>query len=155
MVSRLFNTMKVGDITEPVHFPDGRWIIFKLTNRQLESKPLALEDPGVKEQIKQGLIETRQTILQGALIRSAVSEAQVVNTLAADMVKDPNMLGNQSVAPGTAGTPAATTATTPAATPNAAASPAATSAPAATPAAGANTAATPRPAATTGATPKK
>jgi peptidyl-prolyl cis-trans isomerase SurA len=80
LVGRLFNTMKVGDITEPLHFPDGRWIIFKLTNRQLETKPLTLED--VKGQIQQGLTETRQTILQGALIRSAMSEAKVVNHLA-------------------------------------------------------------------------
>lgn len=149
LVNRLFNNMKVGDTTEPIHFPDGRWFIFKLTNRQLETKPLALEDPGVKDQIKQGLIETRQTILQGALIRSAVSEAQVVNHLAADMVKDPNMLGgNQSVTPG------ASPAASPAASATPAASPAASASPAARPTAGASPAATPRPAATTAATPR-
>lgn len=136
LVGRLFNSMKVGDITEPIHFPDGRWVIFKLTNRQLETKPLTLED--VKGQIQQGLTETRQSLLQSALIRSAMSEAKVVNHLANDMLKDPNMLGgNQPVAPGAS----------PAATAAPAASPAASATPAASPAAGASPAATPRPAA--------
>jgi hypothetical protein len=130
--------MKVGDITEPIHFPDGRWIIFKLTNRQLETKPLTLEE--VKGQIQQGLTETRQSLLQSALIRSAMSEAKVVNHLANDMLKDPNTLGgNQSVAPGA--TPAS--AATPAATPAASASPAASPAAGASPGAAAGAAATP------------
>jgi len=140
LISRLFNTMKVGDITEPIHFPDGRWVIFKLTNRQLETKPLTLEE--VKGQIQQGLTETRQSLLQSALIRSAMSEAKVVNHLANDMLKDPNMLGgNQPVAP--SATPAAAGSATPAAT----ASPAASATPAAGPSAA------PKPAATAAATP--
>jgi peptidyl-prolyl cis-trans isomerase SurA len=147
LVGRLFNAMKVGDITEPIHFPDGRWVIFKLTNRQLETKPLTLED--VKGQIQQGLTETRQSLLQSALIRSAMSEAKVVNHLANDMLKDPNTLGgNQSVAPGAtpaaAASPAASA--TPAASASPAASPAATATPAASPAAAtkASPAATPK-----------
>lgn len=134
LIGRLFNTMKFGDITEPIHFPDGRWVIFKLTNRQLETKPLTLED--VKGQIQQGLTETRQTILQGALIRSAMSEAKVVNHLADDMLKDPNALGGNAVAPGA--TPAAS------ASPAATASPAASATPAASPAASASPAAAPK-----------
>jgi peptidyl-prolyl cis-trans isomerase SurA len=146
LIGRLFNSMKVGDITEPIHFPDGRWIIFKLTNRQLENKELTLED--VKGQIQQGLTETRQTILQGALIRSAMSEAKVVNHLADDMLKDPNTLGGNSVAPG--GTPAA------AASPAATTTPAAAAAtPAASPAAGASPAAAPKTAASPAASPKR
>ncbi|MBV9925882.1 MAG: SurA N-terminal domain-containing protein [Acidobacteria bacterium] len=143
LVGRLFNSMKVGDITEPIHFPDGRWIIFKLTNRQLESKPLTLDD--VKGQIQQGLTETRQTILQGALIRTAMSEAKVVNHLADDMLKDPNSLGGNAVAPGAS----------PAASPAATASPAASASPASSPAAGASPAATPKAAATPAASPKR
>lgn len=132
LVGRFFNTMKVGDITEPMRFPDGRWIIFKLTNRRLESKPLALDDPGVRDEIKQGLIQQRQTILGEALKRNAMSDAQITNKLAESMLNDPNMLGGlQQAAPGAASTPAA------AASPSA--SPAATTAtpasPAATPAA--------------------
>jgi parvulin-like peptidyl-prolyl isomerase len=155
LIGRFFNQMTVGSYTEPIRFADGRWYIFKLTNRQLENKPLALEDAGVKDQIRQALINQRQQILQAALVSNAMSDVTVVNRLAENMLNDPNNLGgNQPAAPGTAATPAAATPTaTTAATPAAGASPSATAAPAATPAAGA--AATPRPAATTGATPKK
>jgi parvulin-like peptidyl-prolyl isomerase len=150
LINRLFSTMKVGDITEPIHFPDGRWVIFKLTNRQLETKPLALEDPGVRDQIKQALIEQRQNVLQQALIRNAMSDATVVNKLAESMLNDPNMLGGlQQVSPGAS--PVAT------ATPSASASPSATTTAApsssATPAASAKPTPAARPAATT-ATPR-
>jgi len=134
LVGRFFNTMKVGDITEPMRFPDGRWIIFKLTNRRLESKPLALDDPGVRDEIKQGLIQQRQTILGEALKRNAMSDAQITNKLAESMLNDPNMLGGlQQAAPGAASTPAASAspAASPAATTATPASPAAT--PAASP----------------------
>lgn len=129
LISRLFGPMSVGDVTEPLRFPDGRWYIFKLTDRQLETKPLTLEDPRVRERIKQGLINQRQTILNEALIRQAMNDATVVNNLASGMLKDPSMLGGlQQVAPGGA-SPASTP--TPASSPSA--SPAATGSPAASP----------------------
>lgn len=132
LINRFFNSMRVGDITEPIHFPDGRWGIFKLTNRLLENKPLKLED--VHDQIKQALINQRQSILNEALVRNAMSEAAVVNKLAESMLGDPNMLGGlQPVAPGASPSPAASA--SPAATPASAATPAPSSA--ATPAAGA------------------
>ena len=130
VIARLFGPMSVGDITEPIHFSDGRWVIFKLTSRNLENKPLKLEDTGVRDQIKNALISQRQQILQEALIRNAMSEATVVNKLAESMLKDPNMLGGlQQASPGGAtpaasATPAAGASTTPA--PSTAASPAAT-----------------------------
>ena len=137
LVNRFFNQMQVGSYTEPIRFADGRWYIFKLTNRQLENRPLTLDDPGVRERIKQGLIDQRKTILGEALVRNAMSDVTVVNHLAEGMLGDPNMLGNQPAAPGA--TPAA------AATPAATSSPAAaTASPSATPAAA--TTATPAPA---------
>ncbi|MET0645092.1 MAG: SurA N-terminal domain-containing protein [Pyrinomonadaceae bacterium] len=146
LISRFFNQLQVGSYTEPIRFADGRWYIFKLTNRQLESKPLTIDDPGVRDQIKQGLIDQRKTILREALVRNAMSDSTVVNHLAESMLGDPNMLGgNQSVAPGAS--PAS------AASPAASATPGASASPAASPAAGASSAATPRPAATTAATP--
>ncbi|HEX8149190.1 MAG TPA: SurA N-terminal domain-containing protein [Pyrinomonadaceae bacterium] len=146
LVGRFFNQLQVGSYTEPIRFADGRWYIFKLTNRQLENKPLTLDDPGVRDQIKQGLIDQRKTILREALVRNAMSDSTVVNHLAESMLGDPNMLGgNQSVAPGASPASAAT----PAATGTPAASPTA----AATPAAGASPASAPRPAATAAATP--
>lgn len=144
LIARLFTTMRVGDVTEPIHFPDGRWIIFKLTSRNLENKPLTLEDPGVRDQIKQALIDQRQNILQQALIRNAMSDAQVVNKLAESMLNDPNMLGGlQQVSPG-----GATPAPSASATPSTSASPSATTsappAPAAKPTVKPAAAATPR-----------
>jgi hypothetical protein len=161
-----FGTMKVGDITEPIHFPDGRWGIFKLTNRQTENRQLSLDDPTVHDQlhdqIKQALINQRQTILNEALIRNAMSDATVVNRLAEDMLKDPNMLGGlQLVTPGAS--PAPSSSASPAASPAAASSTPAATAPAsaATPAAAAkptpapkpSAAATPRPQPTRAAAP--
>ncbi|HEX8686932.1 MAG TPA: SurA N-terminal domain-containing protein, partial [Pyrinomonadaceae bacterium] len=118
LVSRFFNQMPVGSYTEPIRFGDGRWYIFKLTNRQLENKPLTLDDPGVRDQIKQGLIDQRKTILREALVRNAMSDSTVVNHLAESMLGDPNMLGgNQSVAPGASPAASATPAATQAASP--------------------------------------
>lgn len=140
LVSRFFNQLQVGSYTEPIRFADGRWYIFKLTNRQLENKSLKLEDPGVRDQIKQALNNQRQTILQEALIRNAMSDVTVVNHLAQSMLNDPNMLGgNQAVVPGAS--PAAAT-PTPAATASPAAS--ATTQPASTPAAVSTPAASPK-----------
>ena len=153
LIGRFFNQMTVGSYTEPIRFADGRWYIFKLTNRQLENKPLALEDAGVKDQIKQALINQRQQILQAALVSNAMSDVTVANRLAENMLNDPNSLGgNQPASTGTAAsTPAA--GSTPAAAATPASTPAAAASPAASPAAGAGAAATPA-AATTG-TPKK
>ena len=126
LINKLFTTMKVGDISDPVHFPDGRWIIFKLTSRQLETKPLSLEDPGVRDKIKDALISQRQQILNEALIRNAMSDATVVNHLAESMLNDPNMLGgNQPVSPGASPSPAASASATQSATPAPSATPAA------------------------------
>jgi parvulin-like peptidyl-prolyl isomerase len=152
LIAKLFGPMPIGSYTEPMHFPDGRWIIFKLTARQLENKPLTLDDPGVRDQIKQALIEQRQSILQQALVRNAMSDATVVNKLAESMLNDPNMLGGlQPVTPGASPAPAG--AASPAATPAAAATTAPTAA--ATPAAAAKptAAATPRPQPTHAAAP--
>lgn len=130
LISRFFNQMQVGSYTEPIRFADGRWYIFKLTNKQLENRPLTLDDPGVRDRIKQGLVDQRRTILREALVRNALGDATVVNHLAESILGEPNMLGgNQSVAPG--------------ATPAAGASPAATTTPAASPAASPEASASP------------
>jgi peptidyl-prolyl cis-trans isomerase SurA len=135
LIARFFGPMNVGDITEPIRFGNGRWYIFKLTDRQLENKPGTLEDARVRERIRQGLISQRQTILNEALIRNAMGEATIVNNLAGGMLNDPNMLGGlQQVAGGGSATPAASASPSPAASPAAAqaspaASPGATAAP--------------------------
>jgi len=147
LIGRFFTQMPIGGYTEPIRFGDGRWYIFKVTNRQLENRPLTLEDPGVRDQIKEALVNQRKTILTEALIRNAMGDATVTNNLAESMLNDPNNLGGfQQATPGRAATPAAAASpAAPGATPAATASPAAAS-PAAT--ASPSTGATPRAAAT-------
>ncbi len=118
LVARLFNSMQVGDITEPVQTPDGRWSIFKLTGRQLQNENLTLDSPGVRDQIKEALINQRRTLLNEVLMRQATAEAKVENYMAQDMLKNSNNLSSMRPA----GAPTA----------NAPANPQATAAPAAT-----------------------
>ncbi|HEV7398591.1 MAG TPA: SurA N-terminal domain-containing protein [Pyrinomonadaceae bacterium] len=124
LVSRLFG-MEVGSFTDPVHFNSGRWYIFKLEEKRLQTENLTLESPGVRQQITQALVNSRKDILNAALLEVALSEAKVVNNMAASMLSNPGNLGLRPAAPGTAGT--ATPAASPAAS-TAAASPAATAA---------------------------
>jgi parvulin-like peptidyl-prolyl isomerase len=145
VVTNLFGSMKPGDITAPFHMQDGRWIILKLTDRRLQDQPQTLETPGVRDQIKQLLVDQRQKVLGEALRVVAMNEAKIENYLAQNLIKDPSTLGGNTVAPGASpaasGTPAATA--TPAASASPAASPAASASPAATPGAAAKTAASP------------
>ena len=133
LISRLFGPMQVGDITPPERSSNGQWYVFKLTGRQLESQNLNLDSPGVRDQIKQALINQRQTLLNAALVTTAMSESKVVNNLAMSMLNDPASLNSlRPVAAGSASPAAAASATPPAAaaTPAAAtASPTATATP--------------------------
>jgi parvulin-like peptidyl-prolyl isomerase len=130
LINRLFNSMKVGDITEPVRFDNGRWYIFKLTDRQLQSENLALDSPGVRDQIKNALINQRQTLLNEALIRNAMSDAQITNYLAQNMLNDPSALGGlEPVSAGGAASPSATAPPAASTSPSATATPAAPVAP--------------------------
>jgi peptidyl-prolyl cis-trans isomerase C len=125
LIGRFFdqNAMQVGSFTDPIRFPDGRWIIFKLTNRQLANENLTLESPGVRDRIRESLSNQQKTIINEALVRDVMSDAQIVNGLATSMLNDPASLGGfrpaQSAAAGQ--TPSASPASSPAA---AAASPA-------------------------------
>ena len=94
---------KIGHITKPIHFSDGRWCIFKLTDRRETNESLTLDSPGVRDDIKDALISQQQAILDQALIRNAQSEAQIVNNLAKSMLNDPATLGGFRPAQGTQG----------------------------------------------------
>jgi len=133
LISKLFGPMQVGSFTDPVHFPSGRWYIFKLEEKRLQTENLTLESPGVRQQITQALIKTRNDILTGALLAVALSEAKIVNNLAASMLNNPSNLGLRPAAPDaaqkapTSPTPASSTApkaATPAASASSSASPA-------------------------------
>ncbi|HEY5073271.1 MAG TPA: SurA N-terminal domain-containing protein [Pyrinomonadaceae bacterium] len=120
VVSQLFGpTMQAGSITSPVRFgspqyPAGRWYIFKLQEKRLQTENLTLESQGVRQQITVALTNQRKEILNAALLEVAQTEAKVVNTLAGNMLNNPGNLGLR---------PASTDATKPAGTPAAAASP--------------------------------
>jgi parvulin-like peptidyl-prolyl isomerase len=133
VVSNLFGPMQVGDYTQPIRFSNGKWYIFKLAEKRLQTENLTLESPGVRQQITQGLTNQRKQILNAALLEVAINEARINNNLAANMLNNPSNLGLRPAGPGTqpAGTqPAASPAqqASPAASP-AASAPASTSSP--------------------------
>jgi parvulin-like peptidyl-prolyl isomerase len=127
LISRFFS-MQAGDKTEPVRFNNGKWYIFKLEEKRLQTENLTLESPGVRQQITQALIKQRSDILNAALVEVAMNEAKIVNNLASTMINNPGNLGLRPAAPGTvAAQPASTATATPATTtPAPAVSPAAT-----------------------------
>ena len=132
LVSRFF-TMQAGDITEPIRFVSGKWYVFKLADKRLQTENLTLESPNVRPQITQALINQRKDILNAALLEVAMNEAKIVNNMAGTMLSTPSNLGlrpaSPDAGPAKAASPAAATpqATTPATTasPTVAASPAA------------------------------
>jgi len=133
LVSKFF-TMQAGDRTEPVRFNSGKWYVFKLEEKRLQTENLTLESPGVRQQITQALIKQRSDILNAALVEVAMDEAKIVNNMADTMLSNPSNLGLRPAAPGAAtSSPAAAAtvspqATTPATAPSAAVSPAAAAA---------------------------
>jgi peptidyl-prolyl cis-trans isomerase SurA len=121
LATSFFGSMQVGDYTQPVRFNSGKWYIFKLADKRLQTENLTLESQGVRQKITQGLTDQRKQILNAALLEVAINEAKIVNNLAANMLNNPSNLGLRPAAPGSQ--PAATATQQP--------SPATTSSPAA------------------------
>jgi peptidyl-prolyl cis-trans isomerase SurA len=136
LVARFFG-MQAGDTTEPVRFNSGKWYVFKLAEKRLQTENLTLESPGVRQQITQALIKQRKDILDAALLEVAMNEAKIVNNLAGTMLSNPSNLGLRPASPGAVASPSvsnAAPASPQATSPAATASPAATTAsPAASP----------------------
>jgi parvulin-like peptidyl-prolyl isomerase len=123
LITQLFGpTMQVGSYTTPVQF-NGRWFIFKVKEKRLETQNRTLESPGVRQEITEALRSQRQQLLNAALLGLSLYEAKIVNKLAANLLSNPSNLGLR---------PASDAARSPAA------SPAATEKPAASPAAAAS-----------------
>jgi peptidyl-prolyl cis-trans isomerase SurA len=93
LVSNLFGPMQIGQYTQPIRFNSGKWYIFKLAERRLQTENLTLESQGVRQQITQGLSNQRKQILNAALLEVAINEAKIVNNLAANMLNNPGNLG--------------------------------------------------------------
>ena len=122
-----FFSMQAGDKTEPVRFVNGKWYIFKLEEKRLQTENLTLESPGVRQQITQALTKQRSDILNGALLEVSMNESKIVNNMAGTMLNNPSNLGLRPASTGAVATPPASTATTaPQSAGPAAASPAAT-----------------------------
>lgn len=139
LVSRFF-TMQAGDITEPIRFNSGKWYVFKLEEKRLQTENLTLESPGVRQQITQALINQRKEILNTALLEVAMNEAKIVNNMAGTMLSNPGNLGLRPASPGAVASPSASP-TAAAATPQAPAtnsSPSPAGSPAASPKASAS-----------------
>jgi len=92
LISNLFGPMQVGDYTQPVNF-NGKWYIFKLAEKQLTTENLTLESAGVRQQIAQVLTEQHKTVLNAALLETAMNDAKIVNHLANEMLSNPGNLG--------------------------------------------------------------
>jgi len=137
LITQFFGAMQVGSFTNPVKFgspqsPGGRWYIFKLQEKRLQTENLTLESQGVRQQITVALTNQRKEILNAALVEVAMRAAKIENNLAANMLSNPSNPGLRP-ASSEAAKPAATTAAaaTPASSPAAAkASPAAATSPA-------------------------
>ncbi|HEV7904838.1 MAG TPA: SurA N-terminal domain-containing protein [Pyrinomonadaceae bacterium] len=135
VIADLFNNMEVGKITSPIQL-SGRWTIFKLTNRRLQTENLTLDNPDVRKDATERILNQRKQILNAAMLEVAIREAKITNNLAQDMLNSPTSLS--SLRP--AGSRPATTATPPAPTSSPAASSSPTTAASATPASNTNSA---------------
>ena len=111
LVAKFFS-MQPGDKTEPVRFGSGKWYVFKLEEKRLQTENLTLESPGVRPQITQALIKQRSDILNAALLEVAMNDAKIVNNMAGTMLSNPSNLGLRPASPGTVPSPPASTATT-------------------------------------------
>ncbi|MEP6818636.1 MAG: SurA N-terminal domain-containing protein [bacterium] len=107
-----FFAMQAGDKTEPVRFDNGKWYIFKLEEKRLQTENLTLESPNVRPQITQALTKQRADILNAALLEVAMNEAKIINNMASTMLNNPSNLGLRPASPGTVASPQASTATT-------------------------------------------
>ena len=92
LIAKLFGPMQVGDYTEPIEF-NGRWYVFKLKRKQLETENRTLESPGVRQEITEALRGQHQQVLNAALLEVAMREAKIVNKLALDLLNNPSNLG--------------------------------------------------------------
>lgn len=118
LIAKFFsNEMQPGDITAPYKGSDGRWSIFKLTSRRLQSENLTLDNPDVRKDAADTITNQRKQLASAALLEVALREAKIENKLAESMLNSASSLSSQRPAG----------AATPAAAPQSSASPAAAS----------------------------
>jgi parvulin-like peptidyl-prolyl isomerase len=132
LIDQFLGPMQVGSFTDPKQV-NGRYYIFKLAEKRLQTENLTLESPGIRQQITQALINQRKEILNSALLDVALYEAHVTNNLAANMLNNPSNLGLRPAPPEAIGSPATSPVASPSASSAAMASPTASAAASASP----------------------
>jgi len=126
LIGRFFGEMQVGSYTPPFQ-SSGRWTIFKLTDKRLQSENLTLDNPDVRKDATDNILNQRKQILNAAMLEVAMREAKITNNLAQDMLNSSTSLSSLRPAgsrPQTAATPAATASPATGASASPAASPA-------------------------------
>jgi peptidyl-prolyl cis-trans isomerase SurA len=108
-------SMNEGDLLGPLKDARGRFHIFKLTQKRTERRQLTAEDPEVRKQISDYILNQRRSLLNAALLTRARDEAKIDNNLAAGTLKNPNSFGVLRPVSNTPGTPAPAAAASPAA----------------------------------------
>jgi parvulin-like peptidyl-prolyl isomerase len=122
LIGRFFGEMQVGSYTAPIQ-SSGRWTIFKLTDKRLQSENLTLDNPEVRKDATDSILNQRKQILNAAMLEVAMREARITNNLAQDMLNSPTSLsslrpaGSRPPATTPAASPATGAAATPAASP--------------------------------------
>jgi len=90
---RLYDKMQPGDTTEPIKDTAGRWHILKVTGKQTETRDRSLEDPSVRKEIQDTILEKRRQVLDLAIKSRARDEAKIENFLSRRMLENPNSFG--------------------------------------------------------------
>ncbi|MDQ3134114.1 MAG: SurA N-terminal domain-containing protein [Acidobacteriota bacterium] len=94
LIGQFFNTMQAGDYTAPVQGGGGRWTIFKLTDKRLQSENLTLSSPDVRRDAAENILNQRKQILNAAFLEVAMQEADIVNQLAKDLMSSSTSLSS-------------------------------------------------------------
>jgi parvulin-like peptidyl-prolyl isomerase len=93
LIARFFNEMQVGSYTAPIQ-SSGRWTIFKLTDKRLQSENLTLDNPDVRKDATDNILNQRKQILNAAMLEVAMREAKITNNLAQDMLNSSTSLSS-------------------------------------------------------------
>lgn len=87
--------MSPGQYTEPLKDNlSGAWYIFKVDNRRERAENLTIDNPQVRQNIVDTLLQQRQRVLFNALMVTAMNEADVKNYLAQRIVEDPKRIAD-------------------------------------------------------------
>jgi len=93
LIARFFSGMEVGGYTAPLQ-SSGRWTIFKLTDKRLQSENLTLDNPEVRKDATDNILNQRKQILNAAMLEVAMREAKITNHLAQDMLNSSTSLSS-------------------------------------------------------------